>query len=150
MHTEPTTERQSRVDIYEAGEDGLTHGRWLACGSLIAPRVVVPHVPLPQTTDLAVVCVLSQDSAEAIAGRTLGSADGAPATGVGLESPSSHQVAHTPRIPDLAHGERLDRWLDTIARHSGCSHRAPEKPADDPGVDSWFYCRLWPTAPGCR
>lgn len=146
---EPPTARQTRVDIYATDGEGL-HGKWIGCGSLVAPRLVVPHVRLPQTTDLPVVCVLVEDHGEVIEGRTLGSADGAPATAVGLGSPSSQPVAHTPRIPDLAHGERLDRWLETIARHSGCTHNAPGEPAEQPGPEAPWYCRIWSTAPGCR
>lgn len=155
MHSEPPSERQTRVDIYRAGdihragEAGAIHGTWLGCGSLVAPRLVVPHVQLPETTDPSVVCVLSEDGAEAIPGRLLASVDGGQATAVGLESPSSRPVAHTPRIPDVGHGERLDRWLDTIARHSGCSHRPVEQPSDA-GLDASWICRIWPTAPGCR
>lgn len=149
MHTEPPTERHTRVDIYRAGEGGELHGTWLGCGSLVAARLVVPHRPLPQTTDLPVVCVLAAEGAEVIRGRTLMSEDGAEASAVGLETPSSRPVAHTPRIPDLEHGERLERWTDTIARHSGCSHRDPGEWTEEPGPETPWYCRLWRGAPGC-
>ena len=151
---EPTSadssaERQTRVDVYEADKEGRP-GRWLACGSLVAPQVVTPHVPLPQVSDLEVVCVLAQEWGETIRGRTLASADGAKATAVGLETPSGLPIADTPRIPDLDHGDPLDRWIIRIAHLSGCSHLEPKAPAKpDVEVASWL-CRLWPTAPGCR
>lgn len=148
--TESPTVHRTRVDIYAASGEGDLPGTWLGCGSLVAARLVVPHLALPQTTGLPVVCVLCDDGGEVIRGRTLGSTDGAKATAIGLETPSTRAIAHTPRIPDLEHRERLDRWTATIARHSGCSHRAPGEGSGELELQKAWYCRIWPSAPGCR
>jgi hypothetical protein len=147
MQTAPTT----RVDIYAAhGDADSPLGAWLACGSLIGPRLVVPHLPLPERTGLAVLCAISADgTGDAVHGVTLESADGSPATGVALDRPTVQPVQRTPVAPDLEAGESLTTWLEVIAGSSGCSHRAPGGvDTPQPPLESW-WCRIWRTAPGC-
>lgn len=139
----------ARVDVFDSD------GTWLTCGSLITPELAVPHRPLPPHTGLAFTCIIHRDSAEVRTGVTLASADDAPATALAIDPPSGQPLESTPRPPDLSHGERLQRWLDTVARHSGCSHTPPPAaPAPDQHPDGrspeWrWICATWPKAPGC-
>ena len=147
MQTAPAT----RVDIYAAHDDDSPLGAWLGCGSLIAGRLVVPHRRLPDRTGLAVLCAItSGGTGDAIHGVTLESADGVPATAIALDRASLQPVQRTPPAPDLEAGESLGEWLEAVARASACTHRPPggvEGPP--PPVEGGWWCRLWPTAPGC-
>lgn len=146
MQTAPAT----RVDIYAAHDDDSPLGAWLGCGSLIAGRLVVPHVRLPDRTGLAVLCAITSDgTGDAIHGVTLESSDGVPATAIALDRASVQPVQRTPPAPDLEAGESLAGWLDAVARASACTHRAPGGVEPTPPVEGGWWCRLWPTAPGC-
>ena len=146
METAPAT----RVDIYAGHDDVAPLGTWLGCGSLVAARLVVPHVPLPDRSGLSVLCAItSGGTGEAVPGVTLDSADGSPATAIALDRPGIQPVQDTAAPPDLAGGESLADWLDDVAGASGCSHDPPGDDETPPPVETPWWCRLWPSAPGC-
>lgn len=146
MQTAPAT----RVDIYAAHADDSPLGAWLGCGSLIAARLVVPHVRLPERTGLAVLCAITADgTGDAIPGVTLESTDGVPATAIALDRACPQPVQRTPPAPDLQAGGVLEEWLEAVARNSACTHRPPGGVDIPPPVEAPWWCRLWSTAPGC-
>jgi hypothetical protein len=145
MQTAPAT----RVDIYAAHDDDSPMGAWLGCGSLVAPRIVVPHVPLPERVSLAVLCAITADgTGDAVHGVTLESADGMPASAIALDRAAIHRIQRTAPPPDLDAGGSLADWLAAVARASACTHRAPGG-VEPPPIEKSWWCRLWPSAPGC-
>ncbi|HHU10256.1 MAG TPA: hypothetical protein GXZ60_09620 [Intrasporangiaceae bacterium] len=152
MHTAPST----RVDVYardDAGTGRFTP-RWLGCGSLIAPDVVLMHgqEDPDMDTDAEVVCVLSNDGGDVITGRVAAAADGS-ARAIGLDAPTGRPVR--PTQPPTDPTRPLSEWVADVARQSGCSHhRPPGPPPDDRNPDRVrgrpWWCRLFPTLPGCR
>lgn len=149
-----STVASTRVDVY-AGADsssGLPAAHWLACGSLIAPDVVLLHGPGHIRADTAVVCVLSNDGGEIATGRVVAAVDGS-ATAVGLDAPVGRPVQAAQAPADSARS--LTGWVETVAHQSGCSHRRPAGPdpddeCPDRATGRPWYCRLFPTLPACR